>query len=81
MKLQKDIRAFIELLLSEKVDFLLVGGYALAFHGAPRFTEDIELDGLPIWVIGREMLIRNKRATGRTQDSADVERLEAATGK
>ncbi len=42
MELPKDIREFIELLLSEKVEFLLVGGYALAFHGAPRFTEDID---------------------------------------
>ncbi|WP_035613643.1 nucleotidyl transferase AbiEii/AbiGii toxin family protein [Haloferula sp. BvORR071] len=42
MKLQKDIREFVELLLSRKVDFLLVGGFALAFHGAPRFTEDID---------------------------------------
>jgi hypothetical protein len=36
-----DIREFIALCLSQKVEFLLVGGYALAFHGAPRFTEDI----------------------------------------
>ena len=43
MKLQKDIREFVALLLSRKVEFLLVGGYALAFHGAPRFTEDIDL--------------------------------------
>lgn len=43
MKLHQDIRAFIELCLSRKVEFLLVGGYALAFHGAPRFTEDIDL--------------------------------------
>ncbi len=43
MKLHKDIREFIELCLSRKVEFLLVGGYALAFHGAPRFTEDIDL--------------------------------------
>ena len=42
MKLQKDIHEFIALLLSRKVEFLLVGGYALAFHGAPRFTEDID---------------------------------------
>lgn len=42
MKLQKDIREFVALLLSRKVEFLLVGGYALAFHGAPRFTEDID---------------------------------------
>lgn len=43
MNLQKDIREFVGLLLSRKVEFLLVGGYALAFHGAPRFTEDIDL--------------------------------------
>ncbi|MEK7951111.1 nucleotidyl transferase AbiEii/AbiGii toxin family protein [Luteolibacter soli] len=43
MKLQKDIHEFVALLLSRKVEFLLVGGYALAFHGAPRFTEDIDL--------------------------------------
>jgi predicted nucleotidyltransferase len=146
MELQADIREFVELLLSEKVEFLLVGGYALAFHGCPRFTEDIDflvmvspenaerlervldrfgfsalgitrddflkpdyviqlgrapnridlltgidgltwdtacesretvdLGGLTIDVIGKEALIRNKRATGRTQDLADAERLE-----
>jgi len=26
-----------------KVEYLIVGGYALAFHGAPRFTGDIDL--------------------------------------
>lgn len=30
------------MLLSRKVEFLLVGDYALAFHGAARFTEDID---------------------------------------
>lgn|GEM_PF-962611 len=43
MKLHQDIRELIGLCLSRKVEFLLVGGYALAFHGAPRFTEDIDL--------------------------------------
>lgn len=70
MTLHKDIREFIELCLSRKVEFLLVGGYALAFHGAPRFTEDIDF-----MAIGREELIRNKQATGRPQDLADVARL------
>lgn len=145
MELQRDIHEFVELLLSEKVDFLLVGGYALAVHGAPRFTEDIdflihlstenadrliqviekfgfgdleiekddflkpafviqlgmapnridiltgidglnweetwetkidyEFDGLLIHVIGKEQLIKNKLASGRTKDLADAERL------
>lgn len=43
MKLHQDIHEFIALCLLRKVEFLLVGGYALAFHGAPRFTEDIDL--------------------------------------
>ena len=145
MTLHPDIREFIELCLSQKVEFLLVGGYALAFHGAPRFTEDIDLmvlvspenadklfqvlkdfgfggvgitrddflevdqviqlgrapnridlltgmsgvswqeawesrstvdfDGLTVPLIGREELIRNKKATGRPQDLADIARL------
>ncbi|MDQ7825429.1 MAG: hypothetical protein RDV48_21690 [Candidatus Eremiobacteraeota bacterium] len=33
----------LELFNSEKVDYLIVGGYALAFHGAPRFTGDLDL--------------------------------------
>jgi hypothetical protein len=145
MTLHKDIREFIELCLSRKVEFLLVGGYALAFHGAPRFTEDIDLmvlvspenadklfdvlvtfgfgnsgitrddfleadqviqlgrapnridlltgisgvtwneawssrtsvklDGVELYAIGRDELMRNKQATGRPQDFADIVRL------
>jgi hypothetical protein len=120
-----------------------VGGYAVAYHGLPRFTEDIDflietslenaalvatavndfgfpkfksddfrrpetviqlgrapnridlltsvtavsfeeawetkietnLDGLPVWVISKELLVRNKLATGRSQDLADVDRI------
>ena len=33
--------------------------------------------GEPVAVLSREHLIRNKRATGRTQDQADVEWLES----
>ena len=28
---------------TEKVEFLIVGGFAMAVHGAPRFTGDIDL--------------------------------------
>jgi hypothetical protein len=35
-----------------------------------------ELDGIPVAFLSREMLIKNKRATGRIQDAADVETLE-----
>jgi hypothetical protein len=42
MKLQKDLREFIELLNSHDVRYLIVGGYALAYHGYPRTTGDID---------------------------------------
>lgn len=35
-----------------------------------------ELDGIPVAVLSKEALIRNKRAVGRTQDLADIEALE-----
>ena len=146
MKLDKDLREFVELLLSHEVDFVVVGGHAVAYHGYPRMTEDLDLlvrptiengarivksltafgfasialsaadftssdrviqlgrapnridllthlygvefgevwqtriavalDGINVAMISKDALIRNKRATGRTQDRADVERLE-----
>lgn len=41
-KLNEDFRAFIGLLESEAVDYLIVGGYAVAVHGFPRYTGDID---------------------------------------
>ena len=35
-----------------------------------------ELEGLPVFVLSKELLIRNKRAVGRPQDVADLESLE-----
>jgi hypothetical protein len=43
MVLEKDFREFCLLLNEEKIDFLIVGGYAVAFHGAPRATGDIDI--------------------------------------
>jgi hypothetical protein len=146
MKLSRDLRDFITLLNSIGVKYLLVGGHAVAYHGHPRFTGDIdffverspanadrlaallqsfgfgglgilaedflepevvielgrppnridlltgidgvdfaaawenrvtaEMDGLPVFLIGRADLIRNKRATARPQDLADLHWIE-----
>jgi len=145
MDWQKDFADLFALLNRHGVEFLVIGGYALAFHGAPRYTGDIDLfirpttdnaeklllcleefgfraSGLvaadmledrkvlelgrppvqvhvmaaisgvswrdawesrvpggygdtPLFFIGREALIINKRATGRTKDLADIEAL------
>ena len=145
MKLTKDLREFVELLNAANARYLLVGGHAVAFHGHPRFTGDIDffveptlengaklaqvfadfgfgdlrfraedftergsviqlgrppnridilpsidgvefaeawttkidaaLDGVPMHVISKDLLLRNKQATGRSQDAADFEKL------
>jgi hypothetical protein len=41
-KLQTDLREFIILLNSHNVEYVVVGGHAVAFHGHPRFTGDID---------------------------------------
>ncbi|MFH1278828.1 MAG: hypothetical protein ABIK65_10670 [Candidatus Eisenbacteria bacterium] len=145
--LNPDFRDMLSALCEEEAEFLVVGAYALAAHGLPRATGDLDIwvrpteengervlkalvrfgaplhdlriedlrtsevvyqigvpprridiltsiDGVPFdeaWprrldleieglrfpVLGREEMIRNKRASGRPQDLADVERLEA----
>lgn len=43
MEIQPDFRDLFALFNEHKVEYLIVGGYALAFHGAPRYTGDIDL--------------------------------------
>ncbi|MFO0760570.1 MAG: nucleotidyltransferase [Byssovorax sp.] len=151
MKLQQDLREFVALLSSSGVDFIIVGGHAVAFHGHPRFTGDIdflvrstpenaerivaaldafgfggvglsprdftrlgfvvqlgrppnridlltsisgvdfeeawagriagEIDGLAVFFLGLDALLKNKRASGRDKDLADVRTLQAITAK
>jgi hypothetical protein len=143
--LNEDFREFIASLNLNKVRYLVLGGYAIAFHGHPRYTKDldiwlelsdenasnvlkalegfgfdglgiskedllakgmvvqlghppnridlinspdgidfaecypsrieVEIDGLTIAVIDLENLKKNKKASGRLQDLADLEKL------
>ena len=41
--LSKDFKEFIELLNVHSVRYLVVGGYAVAFHGYPRYTKDLDV--------------------------------------
>ncbi len=43
MELAPDFDEFIESLTAHGVEFVVVGAYALAFHGAPRFTGDLDI--------------------------------------
>lgn len=146
MEPQKDFEEFFELLNQNKVQYLMVGGYAYAIYAEPRYTKDLDiyylrdtkngdkilnvLDqfgfgnlgielkdfekegqviqlGMPpyridllnkieavsfeeawenrntarygeqeIFVISKDDLIKNKKATGRKQDQLDVENLK-----
>ena len=145
MEIHHDFSELFACLIDEKVEFVLVGAYALALHGVPRATGDLDIyvrpteqnadavlralgtfgfDGLDLsredfttlervvqlgfppvrvdlltsisgltWdeaadsaetfrfgdlevrTLGRDALIKNKRATGRTKDLADIEAL------
>jgi len=43
MEVQPDFKELLGLFNTRHVDYLIVGGYALAFHGAPRFTGDLDI--------------------------------------
>ncbi|MEO1368227.1 MAG: hypothetical protein AAFX50_13725 [Acidobacteriota bacterium] len=149
MRLAKDVLEFIELLNSSSVEYLVVGGHAVGFHGFPRLTGDVDffvradgenaarlidvfqrfgfedaenlrpvlmtvgrsikigmppnridvitgvsgidfdeawtsrvsghLDSVPVDIIGRDALIKNKRASGRPKDLIDAAEIERLT--
>jgi len=145
MEAQRDFKELLELLNAHAVECVLVGAHALAFHGVPRYTGDMDIyinptaenakrvmnvlgafgfgslglsdkefsrpdkvvqlgfppvridlvtsisgvsweeasanmvDGeygnVPVKFLGREELVKNKRAIGRKKDLADLEAL------
>ena len=146
MNTQPDFEELLKLLEQNNVRYMIIGGYAVAFHGFPRFTKDIdvfffnseqniakvrkvlldfgftpdnipeemltetgniiqfgvapvrvdlinEIDGVTyeeaeqhmmrgkygdveVNFIGKEDLLKNKKASGRPQDELDVKTLE-----
>ena len=43
MDLEPDFDEFCALLLDRRVEFVIVGAHALALHGAPRYTGDLDV--------------------------------------
>jgi len=148
MEVQEDYRELLESLNAREVEFIVVGAYALAHHGVPRATGDLDIlvrsteenagrivkalkdfgfefpdlsagdfrepdrviqlgvppvrvdlitsltgvtwdeafsgreeasyGGVPIFYMGRNELVANKRALGRKRDLADLEALGEA---
>lgn len=145
MDIQNDFKEWLASLNNNRVNYLIAGAYALAHHGVPRATGDLDIyveptvgnacrlikaldqfgfgsvglkktdflkpehvvqlgmppvridlltslsgikwsfpwenrvpgsyGGVPVHFIGKETLVTNKKATGRTQDLADLEAL------
>lgn len=46
MELDPDFREFVECCVAHEVQFLIVGGYAMAAHGQPRYTKDLD-----VWIL------------------------------
>jgi predicted nucleotidyltransferase len=89
--LNKDYKEMLQCLLEENVRFLLVGAYAprridiitnisgVKFEQAYANKATISIEGIEVPVISLQDLIANKRASARTQDLADVEKLESVS--
>jgi len=45
MELNRDFQEFLRSFVAHDVRFMIVGGYALAAHGHPRYTKDLD-----VWV-------------------------------
>ncbi len=43
MEIHPDFRELLALLRKHRVEYAIVGGYALAFHGAPRYTGVLDI--------------------------------------
>ncbi len=43
MILNPDFKEFFQLLNANDVRYMIVGGYAVAYHGYPRYTKDIDV--------------------------------------
>jgi hypothetical protein len=56
LDLAPDFSEFCELLSDHNVEFVVVGAHALAFHGAPRFTGDLDILVRPTLDNGRRLL-------------------------
>lgn len=69
MNLEEELRQLVSLFNDAKIDYALCGGMAVAIHGYPRFTKDIDL------LVPEESLERAKlaaRSAGFLDESARV---------
>ena len=56
MEVQPDFRNLLELFNKYKVNYIIVGAYALGFHGAPRYTGDLDIFVKPDAINARSIM-------------------------
>ncbi len=76
MDLAPDFSEFFDSLIAQRVEFVVVGAYALALHGAPRYTGDLDILVHPS-AENIERTIEAIRSFGFPVESLTVERLIA----
>ena len=59
--MSKDFEELFACLRHRNVKALVVGGYAVAFHGQPRFTKDIDVFVEPSPASGKPMVVSRLR--------------------
>jgi len=63
IRLPQDFKEFLQLLNSNGVEYLVVGGYAVGYHGYPRATVDLD-----VWIAvhrdNAERLVQTLKAFG-----------------
>jgi len=86
--LSNDRRVLLRLFRKHGVEFAVCGGHAVAFHGYPRATMDIDLlvapgpenadriAGMTVRFVGLDDLLAAKREAARAKDLADIEGLQ-----
>jgi len=75
VELPQDFSEFFALLDANHAEYLVVGAYALAVHGAPRFTGDIDILIRPTRE-NAERVLEAIRAFGFPTDSISADRLQ-----
>ena len=81
----KDFKEFLQLLNSKEIEYLVIGGYAVGYHGYPRATGDmdtcfknrviVDLGDFKVNFMSKGDLLINKRSSGRPQDLVDFDKL------
>ena len=74
--LQKDDTVFQIGVAPRRID-ILTGVTGLRFEESFRRSIEVDIDGIPVRIPSLDDLIRNKKASSRTRDLADVEALQA----